>query len=43
MALYSQLGFEVRAEPVAPDQLEDGCEGCHVVALLQFKTIYTRK
>ncbi len=43
MALYAQLGFEVRAEPVTLDQLEEGCEGCHLVALLQFKTIYTRK
>lgn len=43
MELYTQLGFEVCAVPVQPSELEDGCEDCRAVSLLQFKTIYTRK
>ncbi|MBZ5538671.1 MAG: hypothetical protein LAO31_22210 [Acidobacteriia bacterium] len=43
MELYTQLGFEVCAVPVHPSELEDGCEDCRAVSLLQFKTIYTRK
>ena len=41
--LYTQLGFEVRAEPVPVEQMEDDCSDCQVLILLQFKTIYTRK
>jgi hypothetical protein len=43
MELYTQLGFEVCAVPVQPSELEDGCEDCRAVSLLQFKTIYTRR
>lgn len=42
VALYSELGFEVLTVPVQASDLKDDCEGCRVVALLQFKTIYTR-
>lgn len=41
--LYSKLGFEVRAESLRPDEITDECEGCHSLAVLEFKTIYTRK
>jgi hypothetical protein len=41
--LYSQLGFEVHTEPVKVEEMDDDCEGCQVVVLLQFQTIYTRK
>jgi hypothetical protein len=42
MELYRELGYEVRAEAAASDELRDECEECHGVAT-QFKTIYTRK
>jgi hypothetical protein len=42
-ALYEELGFEVRAEPVPVEQMGDECTDCQVLILLQFKTIYTRK
>lgn len=41
--LYSQLGFEVLAEPVQAAEMGEDCEDCQVLVLLQFKTIYTRK
>lgn len=43
MALYRELGYEVCADPVRSDELDEGCEECPVVGLLQFRTIYTRK
>jgi hypothetical protein len=43
MALYRELGFEVCADPVRPEQMEDDCEDCKLLMLLEFKTIYTRK
>jgi hypothetical protein len=43
MELYTQLGYEVRAEPVLSEELGDECEDCQLVAAFQFKTIYTRK
>ncbi|NIM48553.1 MAG: hypothetical protein GTN62_02290 [Gemmatimonadales bacterium] len=43
MELYAQLGYEVCADPVSPDQLAEDCEGCQLPALLQFRIIYTRK
>jgi hypothetical protein len=42
MALYRQLGYEVCADPLAPEDLAGECEDCQLVMLLQFKTIYTR-
>ncbi len=42
--LYSELGFEVRLEPVDPDQEEtmsaESCKACFVT--MQARTIYTR-
>jgi hypothetical protein len=43
LELYSQLGFEVLAEPVQASEMGEDCEDCQVLVLLQFKTIYTRK
>jgi hypothetical protein len=43
MELYSQLGYEVRAEPVSPEELDDDCQDCRAVVAYQFCTIYTRK
>ena len=43
MELYSQLGYEVRAEPVMPDEINDDCEDCKTVVSYYFQTIYTRK
>lgn len=41
--LYVQLGYEVRAESLLPEQLTDECEGCRSPVISEFKTIYTRK
>jgi hypothetical protein len=41
--LYTQLGYEVRVESLRPEEITDECEGCHSLAALEFKTIYTRK
>jgi hypothetical protein len=43
MELYTQLGYEVRAEPVRPQELHDDCMDCRTVVSFQFQTIYTRK
>jgi len=43
MELYAKLGYEVRAESLRPGEITDECEGCHSLAALEFKTIYTRK
>ena len=40
--LYTQLGFEVRAEPLRPEELSDDCSDCRLL-LLGFRTIYTRR
>jgi hypothetical protein len=41
--LYRQLGFEVVADPIRPEQMSDDCEDCKLLMLLEFKTIYTRR
>jgi len=41
--LYTELGYEVRVESLRPEEITDECEGCHSLAALEFKTIYTRK
>lgn len=41
--LYSQLGYEVRAEPVHSEELKDGCDDCQSLIISRFKTIYTRR
>jgi hypothetical protein len=43
MELYSQLGYEVRAEPVLPEEVPDDCQDCRTVVSFYFQTIYTRK
>jgi hypothetical protein len=43
MGLYAQLGYEVRAEPVLPEELQDDCQECKSVVSYYFQTIYTRK
>jgi hypothetical protein len=43
MQLYNQLGYEVRAEPVLPEELQDDCSDCKTVVSYYFQTIYTRK
>ena len=42
MALYRDLGYEVCADPLRPEDLADGCEDCQVLMTLRFTTIYTR-
>ena len=41
--LYRQAGFEVRAEPVIPDDLRQECESCWLVQAGLFRVIYTRR
>ena len=41
--LYTQLGYEVRAESLLPEQFTGECEGCQSQVISTFKTIYTRK
>lgn len=41
--LYSQLGFEVRAEPVRAEEMDEDCQDCQSVVSVHFRTIYTRK
>jgi len=41
--LYTKLGYEVRVESLRPEEITGECEGCHSLAALEFKTIYTRK
>jgi len=43
MELYQQLGYEVRAEPMRPEELDDDCEDCGTVVAFHFLAIYTRK
>lgn len=43
MELYRQLGYEVRAEPVSPEDVHDDCNDCRAVLSFRFCTIYTRK
>ena len=41
--LYSDMGYEVLSVPVQPQELSDDCDGCRVVVMFRFQTIYTRK
>jgi hypothetical protein len=43
VALYEHAGFEVAADPIRQDDFPDGCDDCQILALLQFRTIYTRR
>jgi hypothetical protein len=40
--LYEKLGFEMRAEPVRPEEFDHGCGDCRTVAF-HFFAIYTRR
>ncbi len=42
-SLYSELGYEVRTEPVMASELSEVCGDCGEVACKSFVTIYTRK
>lgn len=42
IAMYEQLGQEVRVESLAPEGLKEECHGCLLI-LSQSKAIYTRK
>lgn len=41
--LYSQLGFEVVADPIRPEDLGDDCESCELLARMRFAVIYTKR
>lgn len=41
--LYEDLGFDVAADPLKPEELAGECTDCQLLMLLQFKTIYTRR
>ena len=41
--LYRELGFEVAADPVTPENLSPDCGDCRVVMALRFQMIYTRR
>jgi hypothetical protein len=43
VALYESLGFEVVADPIRREDFPDGCDDCQLVALMGFRTIYTRR
>ncbi len=43
MELYAELGFEVCADPVRPEDVGDDCDDCLLLAGLQLKMIYTRR
>jgi hypothetical protein len=40
--LYTELGFEVRSEPVITGDVADDCHDCHSFVVLRLRTIYTR-
>ncbi len=41
--LYEEMGYEVRAEPITPENMRAECGGCPMVTYVQFVTLYTRK
>jgi hypothetical protein len=41
--LYEELGFEVAADPLTPEDLTGDCSDCRLLMLMQFRTIYTRR
>jgi hypothetical protein len=40
---YESLGFEVRLEPLSPDDFGPECESCALTACRSFVMVYTRK
>jgi hypothetical protein len=43
VALYEAAGFEVCADPIRREEFPDDCDDCQLLALLRFRTIYTRR
>ncbi len=43
LALYRELGYEVCADPVVPQELAEACSDCWLATQLRFVTIYTRR
>lgn len=43
VALYEEGGFEVVADAVTPEQLEDDCTDCKLVVHLDYVQVYTRR
>lgn len=41
--LYRSLGYEVRLEPVKPEELDDECRRCYELEGEKVKTVYVRK
>lgn len=41
--LYESAGFEVAADPVRPEQVEDQCADCRALLALGFRAVYTRR
>jgi hypothetical protein len=41
VALYAAMGYEVVADPVVPEDLDEGCDTCALATL--FRTVYTRR
>ena len=41
--LYAVAGYEVAVDPVPPETLADECEGCRIVFLREYVSIYTRR
>ena len=42
LELYTQLGYEVRSEPLNPGELQDHCHDCQS-SVSRLRAIYTRK
>lgn len=43
VALYESTGFEVAADSVAPELLQDECTDCKLVVHLDYVQLYTRR
>jgi len=41
--MYESIGFEVRVEPVSPDDPDLTCQACFAGNREGYKTIYTRR
>jgi hypothetical protein len=41
--LYRELGFQVLAVPLRPEDLPADCDECQLMMRLQFQTLYTRR
>jgi len=41
VALYAAMGYEVVADPVVPEDLDEGCDTCALATM--FRTVYTRR